>query len=586
MCGIAGVMMASGAAPESRILDALEGALRCRGPDGVGRYCHENVGLVHTRLAIIDLTSGMQPLVGRNSVLVANGEIYNYIELRNEVLANVSFATASDCETVLHLYDREGANCTQRLRGMYAFAIYDPNQKCLMLSRDPFGIKPCYYIETPTCFAFASEPQALVSAGLIDPDLAPHPTIELLQLQFTTGPETIFRGIRRLLPGETLIVKAGRIVERRTRAALPPCPPLKIGEAEALKQLDTVLTDSVKVHQRSDVPYGLFLSSGIDSSAILACMARLNGIPVEAYTASFPNTGIADEYPEAHRLAISLGARHIKVEITADDFWSLLPEIVACLDDPTADYAIVPTYILAREAAKNLKVILCGEGGDEIFAGYSRYRRQIRPRWLGGRVRRRSGPFSAGGVVKDLPSDWRSGIVAAEQAASLSKWTPLQRAQAADCVDFLPHGLLTKLDRCLMAHGVEGRTPLLDPMVAELGFRLPRKLQLGRRGGKYLLRRWLNEHAPQASPFARKKGFTVPVGVWIAAAGERLAPLVANYPGVSAICNPEAVRSLFVSGDTRHLEAAWRLLFFALWHRRHICGLQPHGDAFECLSSL
>lgn len=585
MCGIAGIMMADGSAPDPSVLNRLEKALLHRGPDGTKRHVEDGVGLVHARLAIIDLTSGDQPLFGpRRCALVANGEIYNYIELIASQLAGTPLATHSDCEPILHLYDRHGDDVARHLRGMYAFALHDPDAGSLTLARDPFGIKQLYYAELPHCFAFASEPQALIAAGLVPAELARRPAGELLQLQFTTGAETIFRGIRRLLPGETLTVRRGRVESRKVLPALPTGGPLQMGEADALKRLDDILVDSVTVHQRSDVPYGLFLSSGIDSATILACMARLNSTPVQAYTACFPGTGVHDEFDEAHKLAAAMGAHHIKIEVTAADFWALLPKIVASVDDPTADYAIVPTYILAREAAKDLKVILCGEGGDEIFAGYSRYRRQIRPWWLGGRVRRRTGPFSDAGILYDEPTDWRNGIAAAEKDSVLPGRSKLQAVQAADCVDYLPHGLLVKLDRCLMAHGLEGRTPLLDPVVAEFGFRLPQELKLGRGRGKYLLRRWLEEDVAGAPSFARKKGFTVPVGDWIRTAGDRLGPLVAADPAIAALAPADKVKAVFASTDKRQLEAAWRLLFFALWHRRHIRGMAPDGDVFECLA--
>jgi asparagine synthase (glutamine-hydrolysing) len=313
-------------------------------------------------------------------------------------------------------------------------------------------------------------------------------------------------------------------------------------------------------------------------------MARLNSEPVIAYTASFPGTDVANEFPQAQIAAKAVGARHVKVEVTPADFWADLPKIAACVDDPTADYAIVPTYLLAREAAKDLKVILCGEGGDEIFAGYGRYRRQIRPWWLGGKQRRRKGPFSQSKILLSEPTGWRDGIINAEREAATPGRSKLQQAQAADCVDWLPHGLLIKLDRCLMAHGLEGRTPFLDPKIAEFGFVLPQSLQLRDRRGKYLLRRWLQDHLPEAAPFAKKKGFTVPVGQWIASEGAKLGKLVAADPGVAELCHPDRVRAVFESHAKHDLEAAWRLLFFALWHRRHIRGHAPDGDVFSCLA--
>ena len=586
MCGIAGIMTTDGRGPDPAHLNRLTKALRHRGPDGKSRHIRDDVGLVHTRLAIIDLETGDQPLFGpRGCTLVANGEIYNNPELRAGELADLPFVTRSDCEPVLHLYERHGIDCAAKLRGMYAFAIHDPERQTVLIARDPFGIKPLYYAETAQFFAFASEPQALIASGLVSPELMPDLPEELLQLQFTTGAHTMFRGIQRVLPGESLRIEAGRIVQRKRIPALPAAAPLRIGETAALRQLDAVLVDSVNVHQRSDVPYGLFLSGGVDSATILACMARLNSSPVVAFTASFPATGLADEYPQANRVARAIGAHHVNVEVTERDFWAFLPKIAAAVDDPTADYAIVPTYLLAKEAAKDFKVILCGEGGDEIFAGYGRYRRQIRPWWLGGRQRRRTGPFSANGIFRTEPKGWRQGIVAAEADSKLPGRSPLQIAQAADCVDFLPHGLLIKLDRCLMAHGLEGRTPFLDPVVAEFGFRLPNNLKIGQGRGKFLLRRWLQTHLPEAAPFARKKGFTVPVGDWIRPAGGRLGQLVAADPAIAALCVPVGVRAAFACQNKDDGDAAWRLLFYALWHRRHIRGLQPEGDVFDCLSS-
>jgi asparagine synthase (glutamine-hydrolysing) len=427
---------------------------------------------------------------------------------------------------------------------------------------------------------------------------------ELMQLQFTTGAETIFEGIRRVLPGETLAVVGGRIVERRRRSALPQAswsaggpaggPAGSAGEApprdedEALARLDRVLEDSVLFHQRSDVPYGMFLSGGIDSSALLALMARLNDRPVRAFTAGFPGAGVNDERAQARTVAREVGAEHVEVEIGEGDFWSLLPEIAASVDDPVADYAVLPTYRLAREAGSELKVILTGEGGDELFAGYGRYRRQGRPRWLGGGRLRRRGIFDGLGVLREGQgiAGWRTGIDAATRAASLPGRTRLQIAQATDCADWLPNDLLIKLDRCLMAHGVEGRTPFLDPVVANAAFPLADAMKIRRGMGKWLLRRWLQRHLPAALPMSRKRGFTVPVGEWIAARGAALGPLVAAQPGVAEIADADAVGRLFRGAVGGHAGlAAWVLLFYALWHRRHVNGLAPQGDVFETLAA-
>ena len=583
MCGIAGIMTVGGAAPDAAALDRMKTALAHRGPDGDAIWTSGDTGLVHTRLAIIDLETGNQPLFGPGgATLVANGEIYNYVELRVE-LADVDFATSSDCEPVLHYYRNYGLDFCEWLRGMYALAIYDPLERRLVLSRDPFGIKPLYYAATEEGFAFASEPQALLAAGFGKRALRDRPVGELLQLQFSTGAQSPFDGIDRVLPGETIVVAGGRIVDRRRRAALPQGGPKRISERDALGKLEVALMDSVDVHQRADVPYAMFLSGGIDSSAVLALMARLNETPVCAYTAGFPGTDAADERGQARAVAQSLGAEHVEVSFDATDFWSLLPAIATAMDEPVADYAILPTWKLAQEAAKHHKVILSGEGGDEIFGGYGRYRSLMRPWWMGGRGMRRRGIMDGLGVLRNDDPAWRDGIAGAEAVARLEGRSRLQVAQAADCADWLPNDLLTKLDRCLMAHGVEGRTPFLDPAVANAAFCLPDSLKVKGGLGKWILRKWLEGAAPAAEAFAKKKGFTVPVGEWIAAEGRRIGPLVAVQAGVAERCHPQAVTALFTAPGKRERFAAWTLLFFALWHQRHIVGAVRDGDAFEVL---
>ncbi len=585
MCGLAGLMTLDGSAPDPGVLEALSAALAHRGPDGLGSHVSGGVGLVHRRLSIIDLETGDQPLsLPQGPVLVANAEIYNYLELRRE-LGEAGFATKSDCEPVLHLYARQGLDFCQRLRGMYALAIHDPLAGRLVLARDPFGIKPLYYAETARGFVFASEPRALLAVGLVVPAVDETTRGELLELQFTTGRQTILQGVMRVLPGETLIVEHGRITERRNLAALPPGGPEACDEDTALARLDEILEESVVLHQRSDVPYAMFLSGGIDSTALLTLMARLNERPVQVFTAGFPGAAVPDERAQADMLARRLGARSQEVAITAEDFWTLLPEIASALDDPVADYAVVPTYKLGQAAAADFKVVLSGEGGDELFAGYGRYRSQRRPRWLGGRPPRRRGSFDGLDVLRQETPGWRGGIVEAERLAAGGGRSKLQSAQAVDCSDWLAHDLLLKIDRCLMAHGLEGRVPLLDPAVAAFAFRLPDRLKLRRRLGKYLLRRWLSQHLPEALPFSRKRGFTVPVGEWIAARAGTVGPLVAAQPGVAEIARPDRVAALFASRGRRSGFAAWTLLFYALWHQIHVLGCDPSGDVAAVLSA-
>lgn len=587
MCGLAGILMHDGM-PDKAALDALAEALAHRGPDGSGEFSHQDMAVVHTRLSIIDLATGDQPIQDkRGTVIVANGEIYNYLELRQN-LGEQNFQTHSDCEPPLLLYELKGTQFTQHLRGMYGIAIADPHNHHIQLARDPFGIKPLYYIEIAGGIAFASEAGALLEAGLAPRELNTLKRQELLQLQFTTGTDTIFKAIKRVAPGETLTLEGGRVSHRLHHAALSKQAPQNWSEAEALEKLDTALMDSVMVHQRSDVPYGMFLSGGVDSSVVLACMRELNDQPVEAFTAGFSGTSVADERDHAKAVAAAAGANFHSVEFREEDFWNLLPSIAAAMDDPAADYAILPTYKLGQAVhATGLKVVLSGEGGDELFAGYGRYRKQMRPWFLGGRKMRSKGVFAGLDLLHDNSAEWRKGFDAVWQLEATPKRTKLQIAQAVDCADWLPHDLLIKLDRCLMAHGVEGRTPLLDKKVADVAMLLPDNLKVRGRVGKYLLRRWLDQKLPEAKAFEKKKGFTVPVAEWMGSRGRDLGKLVGEQESIKEICDPSGVEKLFASLEgsaaKRNGQAAWVLLFYALWHRRHIEGVVPEGDIFDCL---
>jgi len=584
MCGIAGYQSADGSALAGDILARFREALAHRGPDGSGEYIAAGAGLTQTRLAIIDLETGSQPLFGPGeTALVANGEIYNYIELARDYPSS-SLTTQSDCELPLLEFGRARSRFTEKLRGMFAIALVDYSSKALHLARDPFGIKPLYRLTTEKGLFFASEPRAFFAANIATPVVDPAKAVELLQLQFTTGTDTIYRGVRRLQPGETVEVRSGGLVREGHVSAVSKAPPIRDEEA-ALVLLDQVLMESVNIHQRSDVPYGMFLSGGVDSSAILACMARLNEKPVRAFTAGFPGTEARDEREHAKRVARAAGAEHIEIAVTEGDFWTHLPSIAAAMDDPAADYAIVPTYLLAREAAKELKVVLCGEGGDELFAGYGRYRRAARWAIFGGRRMYARGGLEGLGLLREENGRWRAGIEAAEQHAAAIGFSGLQAAQAVDIAEWLPNDLLIKLDRCLMANGVEGRTPFLDREVGNFAFNLPAEMKVRNGGGKYLLRRWLAGALPEAEPFKPKRGFTVPVGEWIASKAAMLARAVAANEGIAQICRPDEVERLFLSGGTskRQAQARWRLLFYALWHRVHIERKIPAGDVQSLL---
>ena len=352
--------------------------------------------------------------------LVCDAAIYNFRELRLADARRSRFATNSDCELALQLWLRDGRGLRARLCvACMRSPIHERMRRTVTLARDPFGIKPLYVAQIAGCLAFASEPQALLAAGIwCHARCGPPRAEELFQLQFTTGLDTIFEGIQRLLPGETLTCADGHVLDRRRVSHIAEGGPENIDEDTALERLDRALEESVDLHQRSDVPFGMLLSGGVDSATLLTVMARLNSQPVLAFTAGFDAPGAADEREHAAAVAKALGAKHETIEIDERMVWRHLPEIVACMDDPAADHAIIPTWFLARRARQDVKVLLSGEGGDEIFAGYPRYQSAMKPWWRGGRTMWARGGFDRVDVLRSRPSGWRDGIAAAEAAAA------------------------------------------------------------------------------------------------------------------------------------------------------------------------
>jgi asparagine synthase (glutamine-hydrolysing) len=577
MCGIAGVI-GPGATPGA-VKPMIE-ALAHRGPNGIRVEDGPGFSLGHARLSIIDLEGGWQPLHAAGSTVIGNGEIYNYVELTRDFQLKPKLATGSDFEPLLHLYANERADAFDRLRGMFGFCLLG-DDGLRWLARDGFGIKPLYHWTHDDTLYFASEPRALKTAG------APSKIVrqraeELLALGYTLGEETIFEGIGRLAPGRTLSIAT--TPDAAEPGHLPHAwmnghPEIFMGDQTALGALDAVLEDSVRVHQRSDVPYGLFLSGGIDSATIATLMARLNERPVTAFTCGFDAEGARDERAVAERVARALNLDWRETTFGEEDFWRILPQAAWALDDPTTDYAILPTYKLAEAAKGVLTVVLTGEGGDELFAGYGRYRRGLRHRLLGGRP---AEPQVDAPHLKDggqgALDRWRT---AAMEWAKPYGTTVLQAWQISDIKTWLPADLLLKLDRCLMAHGLEGRTPFLDEPVAEFAFRLPDRMKVRGRYGKWILRRWLERHCPAAEPWAKKKGFTVPVAAFIGPRAAELGPKIAENPGIAQVCDVDAVRAVFA--EERNVNARWPLLFYAVWWNIHVGGADPEAALAELL---
>lgn len=553
MCGIAGLLGEMGSARP------LIETLAHRGPDGIRVADGDGWSLGHARLSIIDLEGGWQPLQAGGSTVIGNGEIYNYLELARDFDLDAALKTGSDFEPLLALYNREGPAAFGRLRGMYALCLIGGDGRSWLV-RDPFGIKPLYVQGA----RFASEPRALKRGGLRIAAAQ-----ELLALNYTLGEQTIFKGVDRLAPGAIHGPSASRL------PAIKAGPPRPIDTPTALSQLDAILEDSVGVHQRADVPYGLFLSGGIDSAAIATVMSRINERPVTAYTCGFDAPGAADERVAAEGVARALNLDWRETLFTEEDFWRIAPKIAWTLDDPTSDYAALPTFKLAEAAKGSLTVVLTGEGGDELFGGYGRYRRALRPGWLGGRpaAPQVDAHFLIDGGKSAL-ARWKT---ATTPPPGLSR---LQQAQWRDIAGWLPGDLLLKLDRCLMANGLEGRTPFLDREVADFAFHLPDRLKVRGRYGKWLLRKWLERACPAARPWAKKQGFTVPVAAWIAPRAADLGPRLASLRSVREVCDPEAVRAAF-SAKT-HEKSLWPLLFFGLWSLIHLEAADPD----EALSHL
>ncbi|MCI3131611.1 asparagine synthase (glutamine-hydrolyzing) [Phenylobacterium aquaticum] len=595
MCGIAGVLHGAGSARP------LIEALTHRGPNGIRVEDHAGSSFAHARLSIIDLEGGWQPLHVGGSTVIGNGEIYNYVELTAQFELKDQLATGSDFEPLLHLYNREGPAAFQRLRGMYALCLVGADGRTWLV-RDPFGIKPLYVLEHEGAVLFASEPRAFLEAGLLKPAVNSDAAAELLAFNYTLGEDPIFQGLRRLAPGEIVEVVEGRLVSHGRRSAisspaprgrgtarsgvegaasstapgLAPStgfagpPPPQAGEDELIARLDAVLEDSVRVHQRSDVPYGLFLSGGIDSAAIATLMARLNERPVTAFTCGFDAPGAKDERGQAERVARALNLDWRETRFGEEDFWRILPQVAWALDDPTADYATLPTYRLAEAAKGVLTVVLTGEGGDELFGGYGRYRRALRPAWLGGRAAEPR-PDDPGALAR-----WRA---AAKAPAGLTR---LQQAQWGDIETWLPNDLLLKLDRCLMAHGLEGRTPFLDPEVAAFAFPLADRFKVRGRYGKWLVRKWLEKTCPAAEPWARKQGFTVPVDAWIGPRAGDIAARISGLEAVRGLRSPDAVQATFRDGGPER----WPLLFFAVWSLIHLERASPAEALAACVGTV
>lgn len=583
MCGIAGVILRQGR-PEAAPLEKAVGLLKHRGPDDHGVHVVASVGLAHTRLSIIDLAGGHQPIIdleGRYA-LVANGEVYNFVELRSELeRGGCQFATGSDSETILHVYDRYGVRGFSRLHGMFAFALYAVHERRLLLARDRLGIKPLYYVELPDRIAFASELKALLPLLPRAPEISAPALACFLDQGFNSLPESILKDVRRLEPGTALVIGEGLAVDRVTYWSPLDIVPRASTLDDAVEEFDGLFDQVLREHMRSDVPYGLFLSGGIDSGNLLARLSALNDRPIQTYSVGYEGQEDSDELMQARRVAALFGSEHRELRLDPRQALAALPLSVWFADDLMYDAACLPTALLAQRAGRDLKVVFTGEGGDEVFAGYGRYRRnplqraaKRLPRWLGGGYRARSRWDPAvrrqafGGALLQGASEASRPLQDTWHSAPAG-WSFLRKAQLSDIRSELKDGLLVKVDRMLMAFGLEGRVPYLDHRVVELGLSLPDRLKVRGRVGKVLLRtsaaRWL----PADQLRARKRGFGVPLGALLQ--GKRLDDLakrLADSRIIKEWLNPQAVPALvrLQAGTGRATRPLLQLAQLAIWH--------------------
>jgi asparagine synthase (glutamine-hydrolysing) len=583
MCGIAGIFTKLDTPVAESLQRSLADALAHRGPDGEGFYNSAGLTLIHKRLSIIDVDGGAQPLASpdQKTQLILNGEIYNYKNLqKNAKDDDFSLKTESDCEPVLHLYQKYGLNFVQHMSGMYALALWDDNQKRLVLARDPFGIKPLYYAATEEGVIFASEPAALTKCGWVDAEMNYDLIPAFLSRQYVGGERTFWRGIHRLLPGEMLVIEQGEIKEIRNFAA-PLNAVEEQTEAEALAKFDGLLHKSVKLHLQSDVPYGVFLSGGIDSSTMVTAMQNVlaegGEPPARTYTIGFGSETVKDEREIAEKLAAEIGAKHTSILFEEADFWNYLPQFVTALDDPIADYASLPVLKLSEIAKQDVKVILSGEGGDEIFAGYGRYRSKWWHKLVGKKFRGSGTIAGAKHFIQKEFQGWEG-----EDFIKIPSLTELQQRQIWDISDWLPDNLLIKADRCLMFHGIEGRVPFLDLDLARFGFSLPNTLKVKEKHGKWLVKHWLEINQPLHPVWEKKSGFTVPIRAWLNNKQQEIVDYLASVEGVAPIIHVQNLQdSCAVPWDKKEAKLIFNLLIFAGWWQQHMAGQTPYAGLID-----
>ena len=633
MCGICGIAIPKQLnrhVSESRLV-AMRDTLTHRGPDDSGLYLDGGVGLGHRRLSIVDLGGGRQPMANEDHrVWIAfNGEIYNHRVLRPELEERGhQYRTQSDTETIIHLYEEQGESAVKRLSGMFAFAIWDSTRRELLLARDRLGIKPLYYsLAADGSLYFASEIKALVEARAVAPEINYPALPDYLANHAPSGEETLFRGVKRLLPGHTLMWRDGRVeIRKYWELSFAHNGHPTLSDRDSIEQWTELFREAVRSHLMADVPLGVFLSGGIDSSAIVAMMSSMSPEPIKTFSVGFAERE-ANELEYARIVARAFNTDHHEVIVSPAHFFAVMPRLIWHEDEPLGHLASVPLYFVSELAARHVKVTLTGEGSDELMAGYYRYWKTVYNLSLGARYhgwtpetlrraarngidwlpdgsslrRRLSQTFLA--RTPDIESLYLENFAvfsraqqlrmltleAKDRAVELDPFavarhyfqqndatTTLNRLLYADTKTYL-HELLMKQDQMSMAASLESRVPFLDHTLVEFTARLPERMKLRRLTTKYVLRKSMKGILPEPILTRRKMGFPTPVGAWFRGTYRSV---IDDY-ALSArsldrgIFEPAFVRNLVAehqSGALDHSQRLWSLVNFEMWLRQFIDG--------------
>jgi len=638
VCGIHGIYRFDGQPVLAETLTAMGDVTTHRGPDDHGMFLDGSCGIAMRRLSIIDLEGGHQPLsnIEQTVWVVCNGEIYNYRELRAELQSQgYRFKTASDCEVLIHLYDAVGDEFVQRLNGMFDFALWDVRRRRLLLGRDRLGVKPLYVSQDGTRLAFATEAKALLTLPGVSAQLDPAVVPSYLHLGYVAAPDCIFEGIRKLPPATLLAVESGTVRQWRYWR-LPERIDTETSETAWVARVREQLEQSVRMQMVSDVPIGAFLSGGVDSSTVVGFMAKQSQEPIRTYAIGFAGgeaEAFYNELPYARRVAALFRTRHREI-LVRPDVVGLLPKLLWHMDEPIADTAFITTYLVSRFAREDVKVILSGVGGDELFGGYRRYlgghyaeRYRRLPGWL-----RSSAAFAARRLPADRHSGWlnrlrlakgflasagmpaderyRTYLQVLDRAAvsrvllspDASPHDPLARAFetagtldelnrmfAVDAETQLPDDLLMLTDKMSMAVSLECRVPLLDHELVELAASIPAQVKVRRGRLKHLLKRSLAELLPQDILEREKRGFGTPMGSWLKrdlapVLRRLLAPAVVESRG---LFRASVVGQLMADHEANRIDgtdALLALMNLEIWSRIYLDRRDPSDVACELKS--